>query len=213
MLTSPLPGETLYIYLSTCHEAVSAVLLREQDAVQKPIYFASKVLHGAEVRYPNAEKIILALIVAARKFRPYLQAHPIIVVTDQPLKQILSRLDTSGRASKWAMELAEYDINYKSRTSIKAQALADFLAEGISVEEDLPPAQGWVLYVDGSSSKEGSGAGLLIVNPNGEEMEYALRFDFEATNNEAEYEALIAGLSLARKLGAQQIIAEVTHSS
>lgn len=107
----------------------------------------------------------------------------------------------------WAMELAEYDIEYKPRTSIKAQALADFLAEGISIEEDHPLTHGWILYVDGSSSKEGSGAGLLIINPNEEELEYALRFDFEATNNEAEYEVLIAGLSLARKLGAQQIIA------
>lgn len=148
----------------------------------------------------------MALVVAARKFWPYLQAHPIIVVTDQPLKQILSRPDTSGRAAKWVVELAEYDIQYKSRTSIKAQALADFLAEGISVEEDVKLVADWTLYVGGSSSKDGCGAGLLIINPNKEELEYALRFDFESTNNEAEYEALIAGLGLARKLGAERII-------
>lgn len=54
--------------------------------MQRPIYFTSKILHGPDVRYPNAEKVILALIVAARKFRPYLQAHPIVVVHFLSLK-------------------------------------------------------------------------------------------------------------------------------
>nr|XP_027061968.1 uncharacterized protein LOC113688359 [Coffea arabica] len=189
-LTAPEQGETLFLYLSACNEAVSAVL-------------------GLETRYTPAEKLVLALVHAARKFRPYFQAHSIIVLTDQPLRQILTKPEVSGRMTKWAVELAEYDIGYKPRTAIKAQALADFLAEGTSLTLaetnpspiDAPPEEPWVLFVDGASSKEGSGTGLLLISPTGEELTYALRFDFPASNNEAEYEALLTGLRIAHQMG------------
>ncbi|XP_071902881.1 uncharacterized protein [Coffea arabica] len=111
--------------------------------------------------------------------------------------------------TKWAVELAEHDIGYQPRTAIKAQALADFLAEGASlsmtepssVPEKTRPKESWVLFVDGASSKEGSGAGLLLTSPTGEELTYALRFDFPASNNEAEYEALLTGLRIAHQMG------------
>ncbi|XP_027096297.2 uncharacterized protein [Coffea arabica] len=224
---------------------------------------------------------------------------------------------------KWAVELSEYDLGYQPRTAIKAQALADFIADGISfgstggeIDQARPDrevkdtraaratqipetakavqireaaevprtkdaaevaqasqvAEGgltreagetgpapeaaeakqaidaaevqqvgdaaevaypeetakaelartaardgkaretaeqteptWTLYVDGASSKEGCGAGLLLISPTGEELPYALRFDFRASNNESEYEALIAGMEMARKLGARSL--------
>nr|XP_027121458.1 uncharacterized protein LOC113738448 [Coffea arabica] len=113
--------------------------------------------------------------------------------TDQPLRQILTKPEVSSRMTKWAVELAEHDIGYRSRTAIKAQALADFLAEGASLAitgQDSPPSgarsgEPWILFVDGASSKEGSGAGLLLISPTGEELTYALRFDFTASNTEA----------------------------
>ncbi|XP_027120541.2 uncharacterized protein [Coffea arabica] len=130
-------------------------------------------------------------------------------MTDQPLRQILTKPEVSGRMTKWAVELAEHDIGYQSRTAIKAQALADFLAEGASLtltelsplREDVRTKEPWVLFVDGASSKEGSGAGLLLISPTGEELTYALRFDFLASNNEAEYEALLTGLRIAHQMG------------
>ncbi|XP_071906174.1 uncharacterized protein [Coffea arabica] len=130
-------------------------------------------------------------------------------MTDQPLRQILTNPEVSGRMTKWAVELAEYDIGYQSRTAIKAQALADFLAEGASLtltelnplREDGRPKEPWALFVDGASSKEGSGAGLLLISPTGEELTYALRFDFPASNNEAEYETLLMGLQIAHQMG------------
>ncbi|XP_071922590.1 uncharacterized protein [Coffea arabica] len=91
-----------------------------------------------------------------------------------------------------------------------AQALADFLVELTfptsqeATPEDAEP-QKWTLYVDGSSNSDGSGAGLLLKDSHGEACSYALRFDFTASNNEVEYEAVIAGLQLARRLGAQRI--------
>ena len=71
----------------------------------------------------------------------------------------------------------------------------------------------WTLYIDGASSEEGSGAGLILADPDGKEVTYALRFEFPASNNEAEYEALIAGLELAVKMGCIAYKFTVTHYS
>ncbi|XP_027155826.1 uncharacterized protein LOC113756302 [Coffea eugenioides] len=206
-------GETLFLYLSACNEAVSAVLVREDNGAQRPIYYVSRALQGPETRYTPAEKLVLALVHAARKLRPFFQAHSITVLTDQPLRQILTKPEVSGRMTKWAVELAEHDIGYQSRTSIKGQALADFLAEGTSLPASEPssmpeavrPEEPWILFVDGASSKEGSGADLLLISSTGEELTYALRFDFPASNNEAEYETLLTGLQIAHQMGVTAI--------
>ena len=122
----------------------------------------------------------------------------------------INQAEASGRLVKWAIELGEYDLSYEPRSAIKAQALADFIAEFTPGARDAEQpikasASCWKLYVDGSSSQEGSGAGLLLESPEGQELNYSLKFDFKASNNMAEYEALIAGLQLARKLGAQKL--------
>ncbi|XP_071906258.1 uncharacterized protein [Coffea arabica] len=326
-LTSPELGETLFIYLAAGEEAISAVLIREENKVQKPVYYVSRFLQGVEARYSAVERYVLALVHAARKLRTYFQAHLVVVMTDQPLKQIFFKPESSGRMVKWAMKLSEYDLGYQPRTAIKAQALADFIADVVSFgppEADVNQAKAlqtpkttkttqtqeaaevakagdaaevtqvvqvaevglldeavmsqqaekalrnrqvgeaaeaeqtretvkvgetkeaaevgqaidaveatypgkvvktelaretaqevteavrradpvWTLYVDGASSKEGCGAGLLLISPPGEELPYALRFDFRASNNESEYEALIAGMEMARKLGARSL--------
>ena len=80
------------------------------------------------------EKIILALVTAARKLRPYFQAHTIEVSTEYPMKQVLHKPETSRRLMKWAIELSEFDIRYKPKIAIKGQILADFVMEFNSVE-------------------------------------------------------------------------------
>nr|GFD03322.1 reverse transcriptase domain-containing protein [Tanacetum cinerariifolium] len=102
--------------------------------------------------------------------------------------------------------LGEHNITYRPRTSIKGQILADFLNEipsnasqGASVAETKE--EPWTLFTDGSSCVDGSGAGLILTNPDGVEFTYALRFQFAASNNEAEYEALIAGLQIVTQMG------------
>ena len=148
------------------------------------------------------EKLAFALIISARKLRPYFQAHTIIVLTNQLLRQVLSNLELSGRILKWAMELIDFDIEYRPRPAIKAQALADFIAEGIKFQEHSKHSQKpWMLAVDGSSTSEGGGAGLMLRSPRGQTWPYALHFEFRVSNNEAEYEALLAGLRLAEQLG------------
>ena len=80
------------------------------------------------------EKLILALVTTARKLRPYLQAHTFEVTKEYPMKQVLHKPETSGRLMKWAIELSEFDIRYKPKTSIKGQVLADFVMEFTSAE-------------------------------------------------------------------------------
>ncbi|KAL0458919.1 UNVERIFIED_CONTAM: hypothetical protein Slati_0519100 [Sesamum latifolium] len=171
-------------------------------------FISNKVLNGAEGRYTPIEKMALALVTTARRLRPYFLSHHIGVKTNAPLKQTLEKSNTSGRLVKWAVELSEYDISYMPRTTIKAQALADFILEmaGMSIE-DTPSDQVWLLHVDGSSTTQGSGADVVITSPQGEDLEFTIKFDFKASNNEAEYEALFIGMRMAHEVGARHLLA------
>ncbi|XP_018436085.2 uncharacterized protein LOC108808435 [Raphanus sativus] len=129
-------------------------------------------------------------------------------MTSQPLRTILHSPSQSGRLAKWAIELGEYDIEYKPRTSSKAQVLADFIIELVPSETNTDDkTQKWKLHVDGASSKQGSGVGIQLESPTGEMMEQSFRLGFNASNNEAEYESLSAGLRLAQSIGARKISA------
>ncbi|KAL0389156.1 UNVERIFIED_CONTAM: hypothetical protein Scaly_0272700 [Sesamum calycinum] len=97
LLVEPMPGDTLYLYLSSTPQAISFVLVREEDGGQTPIYYASKVLNGAECRYRPIERLALALVTTARKLRRYFFSYPIGVRTNTPLKQVLGRPEASGR--------------------------------------------------------------------------------------------------------------------
>ena len=111
---------------------------------------------------------------------------------------------------KWAIELREFDIRYKPKTTIKGQVLADFVMEFTSAEPaensqmptDLPI---WRPSVDGATNAQGSGAELILTSLEGIDIEYALRFGFQASNNEADYKAVIAGLNLAHSMEVGQL--------
>ncbi|KAG7552308.1 Ribonuclease H-like superfamily [Arabidopsis thaliana x Arabidopsis arenosa] len=208
VLSKPEVDEKLYLYVSLSKHAVSGVLVREDRGEQKPIYYISKSITDPETRYTMMEKLALAVVTSARKLRPYFQSHPIEILTNQPLRTILHSPNQSGRLAKWAVELSEYDIEYKSRVSMKAQVLADFLTElPVLGTPEQPENQTWKLYVDGSSSKQGSGVGIKLESPTSKILEQSFRLLFNASNNEAEYEALIAGLRLAQGVGAEEVVA------
>ncbi|GKB36309.1 reverse transcriptase domain-containing protein [Tanacetum coccineum] len=149
---------------------------------------------GSSKRSPFDGKGLTASTSLFRQsLRRYFQAHPVVVITDQSIKQILSRPENTGRMLKWKFELEAFDITYRPRTSIRGQILADFITEKpneegpsmeVQVEEAIP--EPWTLFTDGSSCLEGSGAGLILTNPEGEEFTYALGFEFDVSNNEAE---------------------------
>nr|GEV37911.1 reverse transcriptase domain-containing protein [Tanacetum cinerariifolium] len=139
MLVAPKPKEELIMYLSASYGAISAVLMTEMDTVQTPVYFVSRVLQAPELNYTPMEKLVLALVCAAKRLRRYFQAHPIVSVM-----------------------LGEHNITYGPRTSVKGQILADFLVE--KPDDASPKAsviktsqEPWPLFTDGSSCVDGSG--------------------------------------------------------
>ena len=85
-------------------------LVREEEGSQRPIYFISRAFRGAEERYPKIEKLAFALVTAARKLKPYFQAHTIIVLMDQPLKKVMSSPEAVRRMALWAIKLSEFDV-------------------------------------------------------------------------------------------------------
>ena len=122
------------------------------------------------------EKLILALVTASRKLRPYFQAHTIEVPTEYPMKQVLHKPKTSGRLMKWAIELSEFDIRYRPKIAIKGQVLADFVMEFTSAEtakdaQARTDFSAWKLSVDGASNAQGSGAGLILTSLEGIDIE------------------------------------------
>ncbi|GJX64274.1 reverse transcriptase domain-containing protein [Tanacetum coccineum] len=128
-LTAPREHEELIIYLAAAKEAISAVLMTDREGRQIPVYFVSRTLRGPEVNYTPMEKLVLALLSASKRLKRYFQAHTVVVITDQPIKQLLSSSEISGRMLKWKFELEGYDIQYRPRTAIKGQILADFIVE------------------------------------------------------------------------------------
>ena len=119
IMVSPYEGELLILYLAILDFATSATIVRERDRVQQPVYYCSRALRGAEERYPKMEKLILELVTTSRKLQPYFQAHTVEVPTEYPMKQILHKPKTSGRLMKWDIEVSEFDIRYKPRTTVK----------------------------------------------------------------------------------------------
>ena len=89
-------GEELFLYLAVSPTAVSAALVREEERVQKPVYYASRALCDAEERYPSMEKLAFALVTVARKLKPYFQAHTVNVLTDKPLRQPMRNPEAAG---------------------------------------------------------------------------------------------------------------------
>uniref|UniRef100_A0A2N9ESE1 Uncharacterized protein n=1 Tax=Fagus sylvatica TaxID=28930 RepID=A0A2N9ESE1_FAGSY len=208
LLSPSQQGETLSLYLAVSPTAVSSALIREDGGTQLPVYYTSRAFQGAEDRYPAMEKLALALVIAARKLRPYFQSHKIIVLTNHPLRKAMNKPDAAGRLIQWAVELSEFDIEYHPRQAIKAQALADFIAE-FTVNEDEPseekPDEEWEIEIDGSSVKGAGGVGIVFKTPEGHLLKHSTRLQYPTTNNEAEYEALLTGLRIAKELGANRL--------
>ncbi|XP_058189204.1 uncharacterized protein LOC131306792 [Rhododendron vialii] len=188
LLVKPKEYETLYLYLVVSAHTVSSALVRRVGTDDLPIYFTSKTLLPVQTRYLPLEKLALALA------------------------------DLSNRVSKWTVELANFDIRFEPRTTIKGQILADFIAEltpkgtdtlntptpqpitestKVPMPWQLFHGDSWRLHVDGASNSNGAGAGVVLVSPCGTLHESSLSIDFPTTNNEAKYEAILAGLCSA----------------
>ena len=153
------------------------------------------------------EKLAFALVTAARKLKPYFQAHTIIVLANQPLKRAMSSPEAIRRMALWTIELSEFDIQYRLQTTIKGQVVTDFIAKYTKLEGKGAEVLGqWSIHADGSSNRHAEGAGVVIQTPKGDKIECMIRLDFPTTNNEVEYEALVAGLDLTKAADAKNIV-------
>jgi ribonuclease HI len=214
VLVAPLEREPMLLYISATNQVVSVVLVVERDEegraqkVQRPVYYVSEVLTDSKQRYPHYQKLVYGVFMAARKLVHYFQAHSVTVVSHAPLSDIIGNRDATGRVAKWAIELMAHDINYEPRKAIKSQALADFIVEWTEAQS-LPPQvnpEHWIMYFDGSKMLAGAGAGVVFISPKGDKLNYVLQLHFTASNNVAEYEALLHGLRIAVSLGIRRLL-------
>ena len=168
---SPEAGDTLYLYLIASDIAVSAALFKEcGDAKLISVIFVSKSLTDEETRYTHLERVALALRTATQKLNPYFQAHPVVVLTDLPLRGMIHKPDLFGRMARWAMELSKYSIQYKPRLSKKGQVLANFLVEIPQLDTCSDKKGWWTLCVDGASRQSGTDIGLQLTSPTEERV-------------------------------------------
>ena len=109
---------------------------------------------------------------------------------------------------QWTIKLSQFDIEYHPKTAIKAQALADFIAEFTILEDDnaTNKTEQWTIWTDGSSAQNRGGVGIIIVIPNREMFKYGVQLKFPVTNNEAEYEGILMRLRLGKKLRAKDLL-------
>ena len=111
--------EGLYAYLAVTNHTVSLILVRNEDEIQRPVYYVSKSLQEAETRYLPLEKAVLAIVHATRKFPHYFQAHTVVVLTQLPLQTLLRKSGYTSRIVKWGTRLGAYDVKYMPQTAVK----------------------------------------------------------------------------------------------
>uniref|UniRef100_A0A2N9GV74 Reverse transcriptase domain-containing protein n=1 Tax=Fagus sylvatica TaxID=28930 RepID=A0A2N9GV74_FAGSY len=194
----------------TQEQSLGALLAQKNEAEkEKALYYLSRKLTGAELKYSPIEKMCLALFFLHSQIEAlHASTHTIhLVAKVDPVKYILSRPVISGRLAKWSVAFQEFEIAYVSQKAIKGQALANFLAdhpipadwellddfpdEDVLYTEILLP---WMMFFDGAACCEESGVGVVFVSPQKHMLPFAFRLNESCSNNVAEYQALIAGL-------------------
>jgi ribonuclease HI len=162
----------------------------------------------ADAAFTQLKKVLSMppVLVAPKEKEPLLLY--IIVVNKAPLSNILNNPSATGHVSLWGIELSPLDITYEKRKAIKSQILPDFTAEWLELQSTGPPdlSSVWTMYFDGSKRIQGVGTGVVLISSQGDKLKYILRMSFpQASNNEAEYEALLHGMKMAKACGATRL--------
>jgi hypothetical protein len=141
------------------------------------VYYVTEVLYDAKTRYLEVHKLLYAVFIASRNLRHYFQVHKISVVTSYPLRAVVHNPNATCNIAKWVVDLAEFELDFVARHASKSQVLIDFVADwtpppsllgepdGSTSEPPAPVFTGphWTLFFDGSSRKQGAGAGALLL--------------------------------------------------
>jgi hypothetical protein len=164
VLVAPKEKEPLLLYIAATHQVVSTVLVVEPSeegkthGVQQPVYFLSEVLSPSKQRYPHYQKLACSIFMTARKLQHYFAVHPVIVVNEAPLSNILNNPEATGCVSLWGIEISPLDITYEKRKAIKSQILPDFTVEWLELQNTGPPdlSSVWTMYFNGSKRVKGA---------------------------------------------------------
>nr|XP_028954517.1 uncharacterized protein LOC108175276 [Malus domestica] len=218
VLVPPRRGKPLKLYISAAEESIGCLLAQDNDAGrEQAIFYLNRNLSQPEINYPAVKKLCLAVFFAASKLRHYMlpSVTQVIAQTDV-IRYMVTRPIVKGRIRKWTMALSEFSLQYVAQKGVKGQALADFLAQhpspygfgGNDVEIGMVQTRDnhWTMYFDGSSTSSSAGVGIVIQSPNHDRWLFSLKLDFECTNNQAEYEALIVGLGILHDLRATRAL-------
>ncbi|XP_060200829.1 uncharacterized protein LOC132629109 [Lycium barbarum] len=228
VLVPPEPERPLILYLSVLDNSFGCVLGQHDVTGKKEqaIYYLSKKFTTYEAKYTHLERTCCALTWVAQKLKHYLSSYTTYLISRlDPLKYIFQKPMPTGRLAKWQILLTEFDISYVTRTAMKAQALADHLAEN-PVDEEYEPLKtyftdeevscleevildndpGWKLFFDGAANRKGVGVGAVLISESGQHYPVTAQLRFYCTNNMAEYEACILGLRLDIDMGIQELL-------
>jgi hypothetical protein len=208
---APQVGVSFRLYIVAEDKVIGVVLTQETGGKEHVVTYLSRRLVDTETRYTCIEKLYLSLFYACTKCRCYLlSSHCIVSGQADVIKYMLQNPIMSGRISKWAYALIEYDLAYQPLESMKGQVVTDVIVEH---RIDNAPELGvsyltithWTLYFDGSVCNEGQGIGIVLVSPSNASFDFSSRLKTYCTNNQAEYEALIFGLELLSYMGVKHV--------
>ena len=199
IMSKPKVDEVLFAYIAVASHAVSLVLVQVDSGVQRPVYYMSKLLHEAEVRYLPLEKAILAVVHATCKLPYYFQSHIVVVLTQLPLRSLLRSANYTRKIAKWSTILGTFDIKYIPRTFVKSQVLADLVAEFAESPLEERVEKQDMVYIDGAANHRRLGVGLVLISFKKIIIEKSFRLDFLTTNKEAAYETLLVRMTWFKK--------------
>ncbi|KAL5547360.1 hypothetical protein UlMin_007047 [Ulmus minor] len=220
-MTPPVPGKPLLMYIAVTEKSLGALIAQEKEGVERPIYYLSRMTRGVECNYSPIERQCLALVYVAQRMRHYMLAHRTHLVSkSNPLRYMMRNPIPSSRLTRWILALSEFDIQIVPPTTKKSQALAELLAafpieRGNVLNPEIPGEPHevmiaetkleWQQFFDGSASARRGGLGVVLISPESTIHTKACKLMYGCSNNEAKYEALIAGLELAAEKGASNL--------
>ncbi|KAM2611622.1 hypothetical protein TB2_031682 [Malus domestica] len=218
VIVPPRRGKPLKLYISVAEKSIGCLLAQDNDAGrEQAIFYLSQNLNQPEINYSAVENLCLALFFSASKLRHYMlpSVTQVIAQTDV-IRYMLTRPIVKGRIGKWTMALSEFSLQYVPQKAVKDQALANFLAQhpspygfgGNDVKISMVKMRDnyWTMYFDSSSTSSSAGVGVVIQSPNHDRWYFSLKLDFDCTNNQAEYEALIIDLGILHDLRATRAL-------
>ncbi|XP_059277863.1 uncharacterized protein LOC132032067 [Lycium ferocissimum] len=212
VLVAPVPGKPLILYISAQERSVGALLAQENsEGKENSLYYLSRMMTPNELNYTPIEKLCLALVFSIQKLKHYFQVHSVNLISiANPIKFLMSKPVLSDQLARWYLQFQQFEITYIPQKAVKGQALADFLADhpipdDWELTDELPDEDAmvveiqspWKMYFDGAAQRDGAGAGVVFVTPQGEVLPYSFTLTQRCSNNVAEYQALILGLEMA----------------